>query len=124
MFKFIYYALLAKRAKENPEELLADFSFGPIEGFFIISFVILGIISLGLGFLAFSYGSKITLFFAILFLAILSIDIYIFLKVKRFFLNLTQQAVSFSQKKYQKIIKRKIGDREEVIDAEVQEISD
>jgi uncharacterized protein YacL len=77
-------------------------SFGPIEAVFIISFVILGLITLGLGFLAFYYVSNIAFIFFMLFLLVLSVDIFIFIKVRNFFKKISKKAVDFSKEKYKK----------------------
>lgn len=103
LFKYINYAFRTKKAIDQTDEFLSDASFAPLEGVFIISFMILGIITLGLGFLAFFYLSKLALFFAIIFLLILSIDIFIFIKVKKALNKLSRKFVDFSKNTYQKI---------------------
>lgn len=102
IFKYTNYALKAKKGINHSDEFIQDVSFSPIESFFILSFIILGLITLGLGFLAFYYTSNIALFFAILFLTVLSVDIWVFIKVKKFFARMSANIVNYSKKKYKK----------------------
>ena len=112
MFKYIGYAFKTKKGIDRTNEFVTDVSFGPLEGIFIISFIILGIVTLGLGFLSFFYLSNLALFFFILFLLILVFDIWIFIKVKRFFSKLSKKTVDFSQKKYKEFSDEKVVDVE------------
>ncbi|MFT6829603.1 MAG: hypothetical protein ACJAV6_000434 [Candidatus Paceibacteria bacterium] len=84
IFKYIGYALTAKKGFNKPEELVADTSFGLVEGFFIISFIILGLLGGGALFLGFSYGYLFFKIFGIILIIILCIDIMIFRAVKSF----------------------------------------
>lgn len=84
IFKYIGYALSSKKGINKPEELVADTSFGLIEGFFILSFVILGLLGIGSLFLGFNYGYIFFKIFGIIMIIILFIDIIIFRAVKKF----------------------------------------
>ena len=90
IFKYIGYAFQAKKGISHTDEFVQDVSFGPFETVFIISFVILGIITLGLGFLAFYYVNNIAFIFFMLFLLVLSVDIFIFIKVRNFFKKISK----------------------------------
>ncbi|MCD5389919.1 MAG: hypothetical protein LR005_00805 [Candidatus Pacebacteria bacterium] len=100
IFKYINYALKTKKGIHHTDELVTDVSFGPLEAIFIISFIILGFLVLGLGFLAFYYVSNIAFFFALMFFVALSIDIWIFIKVKKFFAKMSEKFVNYSKEKY------------------------
>ncbi len=84
IFKYIGYAFMAKQGMNAPEELLADTSFGLIEGFFIISFIILGLLTGISLFVGFSYGYLFFKIFGIILLVILAIDIFVYRKIKKF----------------------------------------
>ena len=119
IFKYIGYALHAKRGIERPDEFIADISFAPLETFFIVSFIILGLITLGLGFLAFLYASNILLIFALLFLTVLSIDIFFYIKIRRAFIGMGKKVQSFSKKKMSKLFSKNDEIiREEIVDIE------
>lgn len=93
IFTIIDYALKTKQGYEAPDELMGETSFAFIEGFFILSFVILGILSLSLLFIAFFYNSYLALFFGFLFIMVLSVDIWIFKKVKKFVMSTSKKVV-------------------------------
>ena len=78
--------------------------------FIIVSFIILGLIVGGLGFVAFYYTSNTALLFAVLFFAILCFDIWVFLKVKRFFKKISKKMLHYSKKKYSQIVDNNIID--------------
>ncbi|MCI5050911.1 MAG: hypothetical protein MRY57_01225 [Candidatus Pacebacteria bacterium] len=83
LFKYIDYALKAKQGYEAPDELLADTSFGFIEGMFIMSFLILGLLGvLGIGF-GIYFDLTFLVVIGIIFIIFLIIDIKIFLFLKR-----------------------------------------
>jgi len=84
IFKYIGYALKAKQGITKPDEFIADTSFGLIEGVFIISFIILGILSLGLLFLGFYYNIVGLIIFGVVLSLILGVDVAIYLKVKQY----------------------------------------
>ena len=98
IFTIIDYSLKAKQGYQEPEELISETSFGLIESFFIISFIILGLITGGLGFLVFYYGSIIVFILALLFGITLSFDIWIYIKVKSFFKKMSKKVVDYSRK--------------------------
>jgi len=104
IFKYIGYALKTRQGIHHTDEFVSDISFGAIEAFFIGSFVILGIITLGLGFVAFYYANTVALVLAILFLLVLSLDIFIFIKVRNFFKRISKKAVDFSKEQYKRIV--------------------
>ena len=110
IFKIIGYAFKAKQGADNPSELVSETSFAFIEGFFIISFIILGISTAGLGFLAFYYGSNIILIFSLLFLLALSFDIWVFIKIKKIFNKISKKVVNYSKEKYHQVVDNNIID--------------
>lgn len=110
IFKYITYAFKTKKGIEHTDEFIKDVSFGPIEAFFILSFIILGILGFGLGFLAFYYDSGLALFFAIMFLSTLSFDVWIFIKVKKFFTKMSKNMFNYTKQKYKKINSDRIID--------------
>ncbi len=112
IIKIIDYSFKAKKGINNTSELATDISFGPLEGLFIISFILFGIIVLGLGFVAFHFISNIALFFAILFLAVLVFDIWLFVNVKLFFKKLSKNVVDLSKRKYKSIKSNNVIDIE------------
>ena len=119
IFKYIGYAFHAKRGIEHPDEFIADISFAPLETFFIVSFIILGLITLGLGFLAFWYVSNALLVFALLFLLVLSVDIFLYVKIRRAFIRMGKQVQSFSKKKITKLFQKNGKTvQEEIVDVE------
>jgi hypothetical protein len=83
IFKLIGYGMKAKQGYSEPDDLLADSSFGIVEGFFILSFVILGLISGILLYFGFSYGYSLMTFFGFLFLLMLFVDIAIYRIIKK-----------------------------------------
>ncbi len=117
IIKYISYAFKTKKGIQHTDELMTDISFGPVESFFILSFIFLGIITAGLGFTAFYFSSKIILFFAIMFLFVLSLDIWIFIKIKKFFISVNKKIVHYSQKKYKQF------QTKNVVDIDVDEIN-
>lgn len=78
IFKYIDYALRAKQGYEAPEELIADTAFGPVEGMFILSFVILFLFSGGSLFVGFYYSLLFFKIIGFLLVAILIADILLF----------------------------------------------
>lgn len=102
IFKYIGYAFQAKRGLENPGELVSDISFGPVQLFFILSFIALGLITVLVGFLGIHFDSIIFLILSFLFLMVLIIDIWIYRRVKRFFTSLGKRVVDVSQSVYKK----------------------
>lgn len=94
LFTYIDYARKAKQGYRAPDELIADTSFGIIEGYFLISFIILGILSGGFIFIGFYYGYLFFKIFGILFLLTLIIDIVIFRFVKKIVTNLSRNITS------------------------------
>lgn len=103
----------AKQGVNAPDELLADTSFGLIEGFFIISFIVLGVLTGGSLFLGFYYGYIFFKIFGFILLAVLVIDISIYRVVKR--------AVSSLSSKITNTVKQKINNHR-VVDVEVTEV--
>ncbi len=91
IFKYMDYAMKAKQGYNAPDELLAETSFGLIEGFFITSFIVLGLISGGLLYAGFSLGYLLLKIFGFLFLAVLIIDISIYRIVKRAVKNISRK---------------------------------
>jgi hypothetical protein len=82
IFKVIDYTMKTKQGIEHPDELMSELSFGFIEGYFITSFIILGLLtgaSFWFGFISDVIFFKITFWFFLL-LLIASIGIFIILK--------------------------------------------
>lgn len=82
IFKYIDYALKAKQGYEAPDELIADTAFGPIEGIFFLSFIVLFLLSGGGLFVGFYYSLLFFKIIGFLLLAILIFDIMIFRFIK------------------------------------------
>lgn len=80
----------AKQGYEAPDELIAETAFGPIEGFFILSFIIIGILTGGSLFVGFYYSLLFFKIIGFLFLGILIVDIIIFNFVKNIFTKISQ----------------------------------
>lgn len=110
IFKAIDYIFKARKGVKDTSGLVADISFGPLEGLFIISFIIFGFITLGLGFVAFRFESNTALIFSILFLLALIFDIWMFKKIKLFLEKVSNRAVDYSRKKYRSIKSNNIID--------------
>ena len=89
--KYIGYAFKAKQGMNAPQDLLADTSFGLVEGFFILSFIALGIVGIGSVFVGFNYGYGFFKVFGIIMLLILILDIIIYRKVKKFIQKMSNQ---------------------------------
>ncbi len=90
-FKYIDYALKARQGYNAPDELLADTSFGFIEGFFVISFIALGVLSGGSLFVGFHYGYLFFKIFGFILLVILVFDIILFRFLKKITEKLSKQ---------------------------------
>jgi hypothetical protein len=89
----------AKQGYTAPDELIADTSFGIIEGFFILSFIILGILAGGSLFVGFSYGYVFFKIFGFILTIILIIDISVYRTVKRFVTKISKQVTSKAREK-------------------------
>ena len=94
IFKYIGYAFKAKQGINAPDELLADTSFGLVEGFFILSFIVLGIIGGGSVFIGLTYGYLFFKVFGIILLLILCVDIAIYRKIKKFVGRISRKVTS------------------------------
>lgn len=99
IFKYIDYVMKAKQGVNAPNELLADTSFGLIEGFFIISFIALGILSGGSLFIGFSYGYLFFKIFGFILLIILFFDILIFRFLKKTVSSISKKVTHSVQSK-------------------------
>lgn len=99
IFKYIDYAMKAKQGYSAPDELLADTSFGVVEGFFILSFIILGLLAGGSLFVGFSYGYVFFKVFGIILTLVLIVDIVIFRMVKRFIGTISKQVTNAAKNK-------------------------
>lgn len=113
LFKYIDYGLKAKQGYEAPDELLAETSFAPIEGLFIISFIVLGLVSGASLFAGFLYGYTFLKIFGFLFLGLLILDIMIFRWVKNLVEGISKKITSTLQQKIK---------RNEAIDVEAQDV--
>lgn len=81
----------AKQGYEAPDELLAETSFGPIEGFFISSFVILFLLLGGSFFIGFYYSLLFFKIIGFVLLLILVFDIFLFITIKKIFIRLSKK---------------------------------
>jgi len=113
ILKIIDYGLKARQGYNAPDELLAETSFGFVEGFFIISFIILGLVSGGLLFFGFRLGYSLMVVFGVLFLFILVVDIILYR-----FLKSTIQKISTN---VTNTVKRQIS-RNTTVDVEATEV--
>lgn len=102
IFKYIDYAMKAKQGYEAPNELLAETTFAPIEWFFILSFIILGLLSGGSLFVGFYFGYLFFKIIGFILLFILCIDIIIFRFIKKTIENISQKVTSTVQSEYKK----------------------
>jgi len=94
IFKIIDYGIKGKEGYNAPDELIADTSFGLIEGFFIISFFVLGIVSGALLYFGISFGYNLMVVFGVLFLIILIIDIAIYQFIKKIVQNISTKVTN------------------------------
>lgn len=92
--KYIDYAMKAKQGYEEPDGFLAETAFAPIEGFFILSFIILGVLSGGSLFVGFFYQFLFFRVIGIIFLMILVGDIFLFITVKRIINRFSKKVVN------------------------------
>lgn len=101
MFKYIKYFFDARSAYEKPDEFLADTSFGIVQGFFILSFIVLGL--LGGGFIAagIHYDQGFMRFIGILLVSILALDIFVFIRVKKNISRIAKRTVDYGRKQVQ-----------------------
>ncbi len=99
VFTIIDYVLKAKQGVEKPEELLADTSFSFLEFFFYVSFALLGLFTAALWFFTFFKESAILGFFATLFSLALAFDIFLFIKIKKFFARMSKKIVDYGKQK-------------------------
>lgn len=84
LFTFLGYLTQAKKAYEKPQELLSDISFGIIQGYFIISFIVFTLFS-GLSiWFGFFKGILFFQFTSVVFVMALVTSIVVYLKLKRF----------------------------------------
>ena len=121
MFRFlriIHAFFLIKKGKKGREELTQDLSFGPIEDIFFVSFFILGLLIGGLFYLSYVNESSIALFFAILLILAVIVDIWIYLAIKHFVTGATKKALNFTENRAQRFFSRFSGvvDVEEIME--------
>ncbi len=118
MFRFlriIQAYFLIKKGKKGREELTRDLSFGPIEDIFFMSFFVLALLIGGLLYLSYVKMSSIALFFAILLILAILVDVWIYIAIKRFVTRVTKNVVDFTETK----TKRLFSGLSRVIDVEV-----
>jgi Flp pilus assembly protein TadB len=89
IFRVINYGMKAKQGYNAPDEVIADTSFSFIEGFFIVSFIILGILSSGLLYFGIALGYNLMVIAGILFLIILIVDILVYRFIKKIIQNIS-----------------------------------
>ncbi len=109
-FKNIDYTFKTKNGIKDTGGLVSSIFFGQFERLFIISFIMFGILTFGLGFVSFYFSSNIALFFSILFLLIFFFDIWLFKKVKSIFGKVSKKTVDYSRKQSKKILSGNIVD--------------
>lgn len=83
LFKYITYFLSAKKLYEKPDEVLGEVPIAYIQGFFITSFIIIGLVMAALLGFGFSFDILLLKIFGFVFLAILIVDIIIYTIVVR-----------------------------------------
>ncbi len=83
IFKYIRYFFQAKKGMNKPDELMTDLSFGIVEGFFVMSLLILGLLAGLAGFLGFYYDSGLLKFFMVLFVLVFIGDLVLLRVLKR-----------------------------------------
>lgn len=114
IFKYINYARKARQGYNKPEELIAETSFAPVEGIFILSFIALGIISGISLYVGFYYSYFFFKFIGIVFLLFLIGDIIIYSFVKRVVSSISSKLTN----RVRGSIKRKNTIEVEAIDVE------
>ncbi len=100
IFTLIDYALKAKQGMEKPEDLLAETSFAFLEIYFYVSFAFLGLFTFCLWCFVIYFLSVIGGVFATLFSLALAFDIFIFIKVKRFFERMSKKIVDYGKDQF------------------------
>ena len=123
MFRFlriIHAFFLIRKGKKGREEFTQDLSFGPIEDIFFVSFFVLGLLIGGLFYLSYVNESSIALFFAVLLLLAVIVDIWIYLAIKNFVTGTTKKALNFTENRVQRFFSRfsKVVDVEEIMEEE------
>ena len=119
MFRFlriIQAYFLIKKGKKGREELTRDLSFGPIEDIFFVSFFVLGLLIGGLFYLSYVKESSIALFFAVLLILAILIDVWIYVAIKRLVTRATKNVVDFTENRTRKLFSRfyKVIDVDEI----------
>lgn len=102
ILKYIDYAMKVKQGYEAPNELIAETTFAPIESFFVISFIVLGLLSGGSLFVGFYFGYLFFKIIGFILLFILLINIIIFRFIKKTIENISQKVTNNIQSQYKK----------------------